>query len=67
MRAMRRRARILCDEDGAVTPDWVVLTAAVAGLGVIVLAVVRVGAGDLRPGGTVSGHARAAIARRCWC
>ena len=47
MRAMRRRARILCDEDGAVTPDWVVLTAAVAGLGVIVLAVVRVGAGDL--------------------
>ena len=29
------------DEDGAVTVDWVVLTAAVVGLGVAVLASVR--------------------------
>lgn len=29
------------DEDGAVTVDWVVLTAAVVGLGLIVLALVR--------------------------
>ncbi|MFZ1469628.1 MAG: hypothetical protein WAT09_11730 [Paracoccaceae bacterium] len=29
------------DEDGAVTVDWVVLTAAVVGLGLIVMAAVR--------------------------
>jgi hypothetical protein len=29
------------DEDGAVTVDWVVLTAAIVGLGIAVLAVVR--------------------------
>ena len=29
------------DEDGAVTVDWVVLTAAVVGLGLIVLAAVK--------------------------
>ena len=29
------------DEDGAVTVDWVVLTAAVVGLGIAVLAVIR--------------------------
>jgi len=34
------------DEDGAVTVDWVVLTAAIVGLGIAVLASVR--------GGTVS-------------
>lgn len=29
------------DEDGAVTVDWVVLTAAIVGLGLAVLAVIR--------------------------
>ena len=32
------------DEDGAVTVDWVVLTAAVVGLGIAVLASVKGGA-----------------------
>jgi Flp pilus assembly pilin Flp len=35
------------DEDGAVTVDWVVLTAAVVGLGIAVLASVRTGASDI--------------------
>ena len=35
------------DEDGAVTVDWVVLTAAIVGLGIAVLATVRDGATDL--------------------
>ncbi|SHJ13794.1 Flp family type IVb pilin [Wenxinia saemankumensis] len=35
------------DEDGAVTVDWVVLTAAIVGLGIAVLASVRSGATDL--------------------
>ena len=32
------------DEDGAVTVDWVVLTAAIVGLGIVVLGTVRTGA-----------------------
>ena len=35
------------DEDGAVTVDWVVLTAAIVGLGIAVLASVRTGATNL--------------------
>jgi Flp pilus assembly pilin Flp len=35
------------DEDGAVTVDWVVLTAAIVGLGLAVLSTVRSGATDL--------------------
>ena len=35
------------DESGAVTVDWVVLTAAIVGLGLAVLATVRSGVGDL--------------------
>lgn len=35
------------DEDGAVTVDWVVLTAAIVGLGLAVLGSVRTGATDL--------------------
>lgn len=35
------------DEDGAVTVDWVVLTAAIVGLGIAVLGSVRSGARDL--------------------
>jgi len=35
------------DEDGAVTVDWVVLTAAIVGLGLAVMVSVRGGATDL--------------------
>ncbi|MEM1429826.1 MAG: pilus assembly protein [Pseudomonadota bacterium] len=35
------------DEDGAVTVDWVVLTAALVGLGIAVLAAVETGLDDL--------------------
>jgi Flp pilus assembly pilin Flp len=35
------------DEDGAVTVDWVVLTAAIVGLGIAVATVVGGGAKDL--------------------
>ena len=35
------------DEDGAVTVDWVVLTAAVVGLGIAALAAVKKGTGTL--------------------
>ena len=35
------------DEDGAVTVDWVVLTAAIVGLGIAVLASVSGGVTDL--------------------
>ena len=35
------------DEDGAVTVDWVVLTAAIVGLGVAVLASVRTATSQL--------------------
>jgi len=35
------------DEDGAVTVDWVVLTAAIVGLGIAVLGSVRGGATDM--------------------
>jgi Flp pilus assembly pilin Flp len=38
------------DEDGAVTVDWVVLTAAIVGLGIAVLATVSGGANDLATG-----------------
>ena len=36
--------RFLADEDGAVTVDWVVLTAAIVGLGIAVLTSVTTGA-----------------------
>ena len=35
------------DEDGAVTVDWVVLTAAVVGLGLAVMAVVKPGVSNV--------------------
>ena len=38
------------DEDGAVTVDWVVLTAAIVGLGIAVLASVRSGANQMGDG-----------------
>ncbi|MCO6383112.1 MAG: hypothetical protein JXQ91_14570 [Vannielia sp.] len=42
------------DEDGAVTVDWVVLTAAIVGLGIAVLASVSGGVKTLA--GTISGN-----------
>ena len=35
------------DESGAVTVDWVVLTAAIVGLGIAVIAAVSTGVGEL--------------------
>ena len=35
------------DEDGAVTVDWVVLTAAVVGMGILVLSTVKTGANNM--------------------
>ncbi|WP_439560851.1 Flp family type IVb pilin [Roseinatronobacter sp.] len=40
------------DESGAVTVDWVVLTAAIVGLGIAVIASVRTGTSELA--GTIS-------------
>ena len=49
---MNRHRAFLADERGAVTVDWVVLTAATVGLGLAVMAQVRDGveglAGDIR-------------------
>ncbi|MBO6854679.1 Flp family type IVb pilin [Pelagovum sp. HNIBRBA483] len=42
------------DEDGAVTVDWVVLTAAIVGLGIAVLS--SVGAGTTALGDKISGE-----------
>ncbi len=42
------------EEDGAVTVDWVVLTAAVVGLGVAALAAVKKGTGKLT--GTIDSY-----------
>jgi Flp pilus assembly pilin Flp len=39
--------RFSSDEDGAVTVDWVVLTAALVGLAIAVLAAVETGLADL--------------------
>ena len=41
------------DEDGAVTVDWVVLTAAIVGLGIAVMSAVGTGVTDL--GGQIPG------------
>lgn len=43
---MIRIFRFLSDEDGAVTVDWVVLTAAIVGLGIAVITTVAGGALD---------------------
>ena len=44
---MTKFINFIRDEDGAVTVDWVVLTAAIVGLGLAVLGSVRTGATDL--------------------
>ena len=41
MRILNILNRFKKDEDGAVTVDWVVLTAAVVGLGLIVISAIR--------------------------
>lgn len=46
--------RFLSSEDGAVTVDWVVLTAAIVGLGVLVITTVAGGALDHSTG--LTGH-----------
>ncbi|MEM8823279.1 MAG: hypothetical protein AAGF30_06685 [Pseudomonadota bacterium] len=43
-------AEFIDDEAGAVTVDWVVLTAALVGLGLAVLTAVRQGVSDLSDG-----------------
>ena len=47
MKALRVGARFTTSEDGAVTVDWVVLTAAVIGIGVAALAAIRSSTGSL--------------------
>jgi Flp pilus assembly pilin Flp len=41
MKALNLFKRFQKNEDGAVTVDWVVLTAAIVGLGLIVMAAIR--------------------------
>ena len=47
MKLFKLAAMFRNDEEGAVTVDWVVLTAAVVGLGVAALAAVKGGTGTL--------------------
>lgn len=47
MKALNILKRFAKDEDGAVTVDWVVLTAAIVGLGLIVITAVRPGVENL--------------------
>ena len=44
---MKLFTNFFADEDGAVTVDWVVLTAAIVGLGIAVLSTVSGGSSDL--------------------
>ena len=44
---MKLFTNFFADEDGAVTVDWVVLTAAIVGLGIAVLSTVAGGSGEL--------------------
>ena len=47
MKFFKIARKIRTEEDGAVTVDWVVLTAAIVGLGMAALAAVRGGTGAL--------------------
>ena len=51
---MNAMKSFLSDESGAVTVDWVVLTAAIVGLGIAVLA--SIGEGTTTFADTISGH-----------
>ena len=58
---MNTFTQFLISEDGAVTVDWVVLTAAIVGMGIAVLAAVGAGTTDLSSGlGTSLGNATVA-------
>ncbi|MEM1268383.1 MAG: hypothetical protein AAGI50_20460 [Pseudomonadota bacterium] len=43
MKLFKLKNAVVKDEDGAVTVDWVVLTAAIVGISVIVLSIIRAG------------------------
>ena len=47
MKFFKLARKIRADEDGAVTVDWVVLTAAVVGIGAAALTLVRTNTGSL--------------------
>ena len=47
---MKRFAKFFGQEDGAVTVDWVVLTAAIVGLGAAIITTVEQGATDVSNG-----------------
>ncbi|PKP72617.1 MAG: hypothetical protein CVT84_17825 [Alphaproteobacteria bacterium HGW-Alphaproteobacteria-6] len=47
MKLFRLARKFHAEDDGAVTVDWVVLTAAVVGLGVAALAAIKSGTGSL--------------------
>ena len=56
---MTKISAFLNDEAGAVTVDWVVLTAAVVGLGLLVFSLIRPAVSDLASGiGTELGDAQ---------
>lgn len=55
---MRAFKDFLADESGAVTVDWVVLSAAIVGLGIAVVASIGVGTGSV--GSAVGGQLGAA-------
>ncbi len=60
---MTKFSAFLKDEAGAVTVDWVVLTAAIVGLGLLVFSFVRPGVSNLAQGiGTELGQAQACMA-----
>ena len=58
MKLMTFVKRFQKDEDGAVTVDWVVLTAAIVGLGLIVMSAVRPSIENLA--GDIAGEVNAA-------
>lgn len=46
MKLFKLKKNFIKDEDGAVTVDWVVLTAAIVGIGLVVLQILRPGVYD---------------------
>ncbi|MSU88386.1 hypothetical protein GE300_01990 [Rhodobacteraceae bacterium 2CG4] len=46
MKLFKLKKNFVKDEDGAVTVDWVVLTAAIVGIGLVVLNIIRGGVYD---------------------
>lgn len=59
---MKKFSAFLTDESGAVTVDWVVLTAAIVGLGLLVFTFVRPAVSNLAQGiGTQLGSAQTCL------